>query len=194
MEDPPWKQLEETRERLDNRNREANMMRSTRRYDGMKFLIFSRKNAKDQNLINDMIDEPHIWISIYTPGDKEATLAAESGNSHFIASHRVAFHDLTFESASEADEPITDKQAQDIVDFVHEYKDKVGLICVHCDAGVSRSSGTALALSELINGHDSGIRGCRAYSPNPDVKATIVRMGEKLATDKTPVWYREYWK
>jgi predicted protein tyrosine phosphatase len=48
-------------------------------------------------------------------------------------------------------------QAREILDFVDAHKDEVNLIIVHCHAGISRSAGTAAALSYILNGTDDAV-------------------------------------
>ena len=67
----------------------------------------------------------------------------------------------------------TGKQANQIIDFVQEYKD-VGLIIIHCDAGVSRSAGVAAALSKIINGSDFEFFNSGLYRPNMRVYRFIL--------------------
>jgi len=47
--------------------------------------------------------------------------------------------------------PITKEDAEKLLQFIETYKNKVNDIIVHCEAGISRSTGTALALSEILN-------------------------------------------
>jgi predicted protein tyrosine phosphatase len=48
----------------------------------------------------------------------------------------------------------TEKDAENILDFVAVYKDFVDLIVVHCEVGISRSAGVTAALSFILNGTD----------------------------------------
>ena len=62
------------------------------------------------------------------------------------------------------EELISDKQAKEIVDFVKRNKDRY--IIVHCDAGISRSSGVGAAILKYYTGDDSRIFENRWYMPN----------------------------
>ena len=56
--------------------------------------------------------------------------------------------------------------AKNIVDFVLLWKDKVDKIIVHCEAGVSRSSGVCAAIKKALTGNDTDIFGSLRYYPN----------------------------
>ena len=137
--------------------------------------------------------EPYIWISIRDP---DKTYAKSPRQSDRKASIFLAFDDS--EQPGEFNgEPlhlITDEQAQKIVQFVDMYKDKVDLCVVNCEAGVSRSSGTALGLSMLINGHGKGINDNFRFAPNMLVRDKIIQHGELLANENTPNWFRSQWE
>ena len=158
-------------------------------------MIFSEQDAGSKSVVEARVaGEDHIWISIRSAHHQQCCHIAPSN-------HRKATHFYAFDDADKPGETflgidlilISDEQAADIVDFVDRWKNKVGLICVNCEAGISRSSGVALALSEIINGHDSGIRSRPIYHPNQYVKDLIVKHGQRLATPHTPSWFKEAW-
>ena len=68
----------------------------------------------------------------------------------------------------------TINQAQQILNFVKKYKNKVNLIIVHCEAGISRSAGVAGALSLIYNGTDEYY--FEKYLPNMFVYRKILNM------------------
>lgn len=86
--------------------------------------------------------EAAICISIVTPGEDPADL--EEGWDSVL---RLQFHDVQDRGVA----PISRKQAREVVDFVWGNRDAVRLI-VHCEAGVSRSAGVALAAKEILDG------------------------------------------
>lgn len=61
---------------------------------------------------------------------------------------------------------ITQAQANKIAEAVEMVKDKVERIIVHCEAGISRSSGVAAAIMKYLNGDDMPIFGNGEYTPN----------------------------
>ena len=59
---------------------------------------------------------------------------------------------------------LCDKDAERIVEFSKKYKDK--LLIIHCDAGISRSSGIAAAILRHYTGDDAEIFDNYSYDPN----------------------------
>ncbi len=59
------------------------------------------------------------------------------------------------------------EQAEQVVDFVLEYQDKVEMFVCQCDAGISRSAGVALVLDEMFQGNGVPIKDDPRFSPNP---------------------------
>lgn len=83
------------------------------------------------------------------------------------------FEDLDGESKDCADTHIlfNDAHATAILRFVCKHVNNISAIIVHCDAGVSRSVGTAAALSKILNGKDDAyFKGC----PNRLVYSSIL--------------------
>lgn len=62
--------------------------------------------------------------------------------------------------------------AENILEFVNQYKDEIDLICVNCVAGISRSAGCAGALSKILNDNDEKFFKC--YCPNMLIYRTIL--------------------
>lgn len=61
---------------------------------------------------------------------------------------------------------ISEKDAKDIVSFVMKWYDKVDTIIVHCNAGISRSSGVCAAIMKAMTRDDSQIFENPRYMPN----------------------------
>jgi len=57
------------------------------------------------------------------------------------------------------------QQAKQILELIEKHKDKLELIVCQCEGGISRSSGTAGALSKILNGDDT-VFFKAPYSPN----------------------------
>lgn len=74
---------------------------------------------------------------------------------------------------------MNENQANQIIDFVEEYKDIVDFFLVHCSAGVCRSPGCAAALSTIYNGNAREIFQYPLYIPNMHVYRTILKVAEK---------------
>lgn len=116
--------------------------------------VFNREDALMQGYV-----EPTAVISIYTPGDEPAEFEMYGGLKGVC---KLAFDDLCndgdFEitpingGSKRRSSPITDAQADEIAGFVAGMlASGVNNFTIHCDAGMSRSPGVAVALEELIN-------------------------------------------
>lgn len=58
------------------------------------------------------------------------------------------------------------EDAENILNFVEKYKNKIELIAVNCEAGISRSAGISAALSVILNGRGSDMYYFANYCPN----------------------------
>ena len=61
-----------------------------------------------------------------------------------------------------------------VVDFVNMWKDRVGCIVIHCEAGISRSAGVCSALMVWLNGNDMEIYNNHYYHPNRLCRSLIL--------------------
>lgn len=141
----------------------------------MEFQIMSKdraiKYAQSRN------DEKSIVISINDVNDVDTFIVPNDKNKIYRI-HYAFFNDV--ERGSTA---ISESQAEDIADFILQYKDDVNLIIVHCGAGVSRSAGCCAAIMKALCGTDSMIFNNVYYKPNMKVyrevlNALICKMGE----------------
>lgn len=142
----------------------------------MQFLVFSRDRIESFTL-----DKPHIIISITEPNSEFPSIPA---SENCLGILRLKFHDLNNEAREyiEKEYPTSPKakslvffneeQARQIVDFVKAHLDLVEVIVCQCDAGISRSAGTAAALSKYITGSDEFY--FKHYLPNSLVYSTIL--------------------
>jgi predicted protein tyrosine phosphatase len=105
-------------------------------------------------IISEHLKEPHIIISIFS--DSEEYRAKFKENKNRLGLLFLEFYDIARKvihlKLGELN-PISDKQAKEIVDFVHKFKE-VERILVNCEAGVSRSAGVVLALEQILNNRD----------------------------------------
>ena len=69
---------------------------------------------------------------------------------------------------------ISEKDAKNIVSFVKKWYDKVDTIIVHCNAGISRSSGVCAAIMKAMTGDDSQIFESSKYMPNTTCYKTVL--------------------
>lgn len=135
----------------------------------MRFLVFSRREATNAALVAANVQEPHIWISLYDPNSPPPVLHPhELRRSHLC----LAFHDL--DRVIPGYVLMDADHAKSIIDFVNKHRDGINLICVNCEAGISRSAATAMALSMWLNGHDSNIGNSDRYIPNIHVKSLLL--------------------
>lgn len=109
--------------------------------------------------------EPFVWISIATPGDPAAPVS--EGSSSVL---RLWFHDLetapgeAFGKVYGPHRLFNNQMATEIFRFVLDTARRgIGVICVHCDAGVSRSGAVAKWLADTF---DASVTADRVLSPN----------------------------
>ena len=69
---------------------------------------------------------------------------------------------------------ITYEDARMIIDFVSKWTNKVNLVIVHCEAGISRSAGVCAGLMKIYNGDDFEIFDNPRYCPNMSCYRTIL--------------------
>ena len=72
------------------------------------------------------------------------------------------------------------KDAEKILNFVNEYIEKIDLIAVNCEAGISRSSGISAALSLIFNGKGTDEYYFKNYLPNTLVYRKILEAYYKV--------------
>ena len=124
---------------------------------------------------------PHAIISINdptVPGPVEFP-----PNEHRIALLPLKFFDIDASPESSHLNPVArhhiskmygygffnKEQAAEIVEFVKQYQDQIKALIVHCDAGISRSSGVGAAIMKVTTGDDSPIFNSKMYQPNMHV-------------------------
>ena len=83
---------------------------------------------------------------------------------------RLKFDDIT--SPMQYWTAFSTDDARRVLEFADSIWDKVEILHVHCEAGISRSAGVAVALSNIYFGHDATFF-LPPYRPNPLVYNTI---------------------
>ena len=145
----------------------------------MRFLIFDRFRAEDPDVVVANCTEPCIWITINDPGEKTHRISFRSG---MIKDHLS----LSFYDVEDVDgEGIWKNQAKLVCEFVKKNIEQhhIGLICCACEAGVSRSAATALALHRILNPLDTSdldINPNHGKYPNQAVLHTIISEWKRL--------------
>lgn len=136
----------------------------------MKFLITNRHGI---TYLKPEVD--HIVISICAPGYLFPDLPE---NERRLGLLQLKFVDLDrVDIAKQMGQEhllMTKDQAKEILSFVNEFKDEVNLIICQCDAGISRSSGTAAALSKILNNDDKWVFDSINYAPNMYVYRLLI--------------------
>ena len=137
--------------------------------------IMGREDAEET-----VHDKPYAVISITDPQSENARIR-KNGNLKGLL--RLKFHDITqrqIEIYQEHDserefKPITRVHAASIARFVKKMSKEVKAFIIHCEAGISRSSGTAAAISLYLNGDDSQIWEDPRYHPNTMVYNMVLK-------------------
>jgi predicted protein tyrosine phosphatase len=121
--------------------------------EGIDLVVLSREEAEKF-----VPASPTAYVSIYTPKDAPATF---QGHGQIYNVLKIAFDDLSeekFRGLSFGEpwnrpiELITDAHALEIKDFVQASYDRgIRHFMIHCDAGISRSTGVACALDFVFN-------------------------------------------
>lgn len=139
----------------------------------MKFKVLSRKMAENNLYLNEEeSNASHIIISITSDIAYPVQIKEGTGCKGII---RFNFDDISrmpkgYETLLEL---FTDKHAKEILSFVNERVRGIKTIIAHCDAGVSRSSATAAALSKILNNKDDIY--FKNYVPNMRVYTEILK-------------------
>ncbi len=122
--------------------------------------------VKAQELSYDDFSSDKVIISIKTPEDEQAVFNLENNSIKDIL--YLSFYDVSTETQDifKGYPAMTDEDALNIKDFVLKWKDRVDIIIVHCDAGVSRSAGVAAGILDGLDIDSSQIFDNNRYLPN----------------------------
>lgn len=132
----------------------------------MKFKILNRNKAK--RFSYDRSIEPCIIISITDVESYPINFC--KSNQKVIAILPMKFDDVDFGEVN----CITPEDGRTIIQFVNRYIDKVSLVVVNCEAGISRSAGICAALMKIINDSDMEVFDSLKYSPNMSCYRTVL--------------------
>lgn len=125
----------------------------------MIFKVMSRRNACKYTYSPECMFDC-IIVSITDVGSSPNYFNKE--NKHVKAILSLQFDDVDYGQVN----CITSEDARMIVDFVSKWSNKVNLVIVHCEAGISRSAGVCAALMKIFNGDDFEIFDNSRYAPN----------------------------
>lgn len=106
---------------------------------------------------------------------------------YMLETLRIEFADEIYAYISET---ITQRQAEDILDFVDKYHESVETLIIHCQAGRSRSQGIGVALATIYK--TKRVDG-PTTKPNCLVVARLLKEWEKRTQEiiESPKIYRE---
>ena len=122
---------------------------------GIRFVVLNRALATNPETYK-TVNIPYIVISIGGVETPDWTIPV---NNYCRGVLKVRFDDIsyrpedTFHVYDRPTKKITEDDAKQILDFVLKHKNSVKQIVVNCHAGLSRSTGVAVALSTILNGN-----------------------------------------
>ena len=160
----------------------------------MNFEVLSRQRARKMSFSSNIDD--CIIVSItdtYSERNRFAT------NEHIKAVLHIQFDDVEKGETN----CITQEQGKKIYDFVMSNKHLANKIIVHCEAGISRSSGVCAALMKIINGNDFDVFDNPRFTPNMTCYRTVLEQHFKILDEQDiinnekhniEVWAREFEK
>lgn len=130
----------------------------------MRFLVFNRDRIERMKIL-----EKHIVISVRDP---ESMIAELPENRLRLGELFLAFSDIDRKIKHPKAILFTPVMAQHILTFFNRFKDKVELIVVNCEAGISRSPAIAGALAYILE--EDSEEFFKLYIPNKFVYKTIL--------------------
>ena len=136
----------------------------------MKFEIFSREEVQQYES-----SIPHVNISIHGTNQPKAILSQNDLGRH--ATLFIEYDDI--DKLIPGYQLFTREDAKKIISFFNEWKDKVGMFVINCEAGIARSSATAAALAIINRQSDSFVFRSDYYRPNMFVYRTILNEWNK---------------
>lgn len=138
----------------------------------MEFVVLSRPKAKALSYKQDIKD--CAIISITDVGTRENVF---NHNTHIKGICKLQFDDVEAGDLN----AITEEDANKIVNFLNSVKDRVDMIVVHCEAGVSRSAGVCAAAMTILGHDDMQIFDNPKFCPNMSCyRAVLTAAGKEL--------------
>ena len=110
----------------------------------MKFKVLNRERVAQYR-----VDVKHIVISFRDPELEKAELPETNLR---VGELYLAFHDLDEKCGDY--KLFTKDDAKEIWKFINKHLSEIEMIIVNCEAGISRSSAVAAAISKILNGND----------------------------------------
>lgn len=119
------------------------------------------------------ISEPTLIISITSTGDTLPRIMDEAENENIRHIEYLQFDDIDAAENVHGLKPMSDEDAERIVNALLQYRHKVSQIIAHCDAGYSRSPAVAAALAKALGEDDKEFFG-HNYCMNDHVYAVLM--------------------
>jgi predicted protein tyrosine phosphatase len=92
---------------------------------------------------------------------------------------QLAFADATYPDPAGVLVLFSEQDAHRVLDFVKTVWNRIDLLMVHCEAGISRSPAIAAAVSRVYLGDDGPFTLHHLYEPNPLVYRTVLEVAVK---------------
>ena len=149
----------------------------------MDIRVFSRHDIEAGILMDLQDASPNLrlaCISITDPDCAPAKILVHRGDSVKIL--RLQFHDVDLETELRSGRTyisMASKQVHLIVDFLRGIQDRVDLLVVHCEMGISRSAAVAAACCSLL-GLDDRSFFSEPYKPNQYCYDLILDVANEL--------------
>jgi predicted protein tyrosine phosphatase len=120
------------------------------------------------------IRENHIVISVASPNTKYPELPKSESRMGLL---QLTFSDVDKEIDNPKVSLFNQKHAKSILDFFQCYKRIIKTVICQCEAGISRSSAIAAALSKIIGQSDD--KYFKYYIPNRFIYRLLLEEGTK---------------
>ena len=143
----------------------------------MDIVVYNRSTIQNFDT-----NTPHIIISIAGDLDLDFPPILTENKESCLSILRLRFWDTDKEAAWMERSGVGlfhPRQAKQILERIEYYKNKLELIVCQCEGGISRSSGAAGALSNILNGDDT-VFFKAPYSPNKLVYNTILNVYDRI--------------
>lgn len=127
----------------------------------MRVVVMNKSNVEDYAMSKH--ENTSVVISIASRGSNKAFVVPCTVNN---------IKDVLFLNFNDTDDIssiygcIERKEAEEISKFVKKYSDEIDTIIVQCEAGQSRSAGTAAAIMKYLFNDDTAIFNNQRYTPN----------------------------
>lgn len=134
-----------------------------------QFIVMGREEMEAGEAMR--VAVPHVVVSIRNPGSRPVK---HRTNALCRGVHCMAFHDAEPEDKVIGDMDVrlmTDRQADALWRFLHHHADDVGAVVAHCEAGMSRSPASLIAIGACVGADTQAL--VEEFNPNRHVIEAI---------------------